>query len=611
MATVTGPEQEQDQPPTEAVLYGAKSSPDPAGSIETQLTDCRGAAEAEGRKVIGEFSDEAFSAYKANRGPGLERAKRLAVERGAELWVQHSDRLARGDGLTADHLAEVYFALRRFGVRLRSVEDDENLSDAIRAVLIGERNFEDSKRDGAATAAGIERAARRGDWLGGILADGYRVLRDVDAAGKVTRRVEFDPDRKPIYDLIWDLARRGFSSIAIVTELDRKGHLTRPRKSKHRARPFDANRVRQTLGNPFYAGLAIHRGEVVGEGNWPSYVEPEDFHRLREERSARSRAGRRRGPGRPPEGYLLARIAVCGQCGSPMDIVPGHVRKDGTRPRRYVCRTHRERPADCASGPFDAALVDPAMVDNLASILGDVEAIREGVAAARDADRARLEAEAHSAREEAEDADRAMQRMAARVAALYAGGEDDKAAGLEEAISHVRARGRAARTRLDAALGAIEAPADQEDASVFDDAAFWERLRAELSSRVEEARSDVKRLNAALCDFLDSVALTHAGGGAIRLLPRLSDGAALRILRDAGRWPHGVSLTVDAEGPSEDLRGAVEEVSGDEVTFRLQVPKGESPEELGRRLLNHDVDVRIGGPPAFDATSDGNPRPPW
>jgi hypothetical protein len=40
------------------------------------------------------------------------------------LWVQHSDRLARGDGLAADHLAEVFFEMRRAGVSLRSVQDD-------------------------------------------------------------------------------------------------------------------------------------------------------------------------------------------------------------------------------------------------------------------------------------------------------------------------------------------------------------------------------------------------------------------------------------------------------------------------------------------------------
>src|SRR5688572_7782944 len=116
---------------TPAVIYAAKSTEDAHGSIPTQLADCRTAALALGRTIVGEHSDESASAFKGNRGAGLASAKadaiHAAAEHGAaELWVQHSDRLARGDGLTADHLAEVFFALRRQGVRLRSVQDDGN-----------------------------------------------------------------------------------------------------------------------------------------------------------------------------------------------------------------------------------------------------------------------------------------------------------------------------------------------------------------------------------------------------------------------------------------------------------------------------------------------------
>jgi Resolvase, N terminal domain len=62
------------------------------------LADCRAAAVAEGRDVVAQCSDESVSAHKGNRGPGLERAMAHAERAGAEPWVQHSDRLARGDG---------------------------------------------------------------------------------------------------------------------------------------------------------------------------------------------------------------------------------------------------------------------------------------------------------------------------------------------------------------------------------------------------------------------------------------------------------------------------------------------------------------------------------
>src|SRR4051794_17860887 len=101
-------------PPIPAVIYAAKSTEDLRGSIETQISDCRAAALAAGRRLIGQPQvDENRSGYKASRGPGLAEAKRLAAAAGAEagiaeLWVQHSDRLARGDGITADHLLQVF-----------------------------------------------------------------------------------------------------------------------------------------------------------------------------------------------------------------------------------------------------------------------------------------------------------------------------------------------------------------------------------------------------------------------------------------------------------------------------------------------------------------------
>ena len=108
-----------------AVVYAAKSTEDVHGSIATQIEDCREAIESEGGRVLyaEPLRDENKSAFTGNRGPGLAEAKRLAAEAAsehgeAELWVQHSDRLARGDGLTAVHFGELFFEMRRQRVRL-------------------------------------------------------------------------------------------------------------------------------------------------------------------------------------------------------------------------------------------------------------------------------------------------------------------------------------------------------------------------------------------------------------------------------------------------------------------------------------------------------------
>src|SRR4051812_29842313 len=205
VANLPPPSDGQAAPAVPCIIYAAKSTEDRRGSIATQLEDARAMAAREGWTVVGEHRDEGFSAYRGNRGPGLEAAKREAANAAAEhgqamLVAQHSDRFARGAGDAAgaaDHLGEVYFAMRRQGVRLRSAQDDANLEDVLRAVLIGERNTEDSRRKAQATCAGMRRAAERGEPHFGIVPDGYRVLRQVDDHGRVTRRMDVDPERAP------------------------------------------------------------------------------------------------------------------------------------------------------------------------------------------------------------------------------------------------------------------------------------------------------------------------------------------------------------------------------------------------------------------------------
>src|SRR4051812_6085407 len=98
--------------PIPCIIYGRKSTEDVRGSIPRQHVDARAAIEREGgRQLYAPPLEDVLSVWKGDEPPGLQRAKRLAEraarEHGAaELWVQHSDRLARGDGIQAAHLVE-------------------------------------------------------------------------------------------------------------------------------------------------------------------------------------------------------------------------------------------------------------------------------------------------------------------------------------------------------------------------------------------------------------------------------------------------------------------------------------------------------------------------
>jgi hypothetical protein len=109
-----------------ALICAAKSTDDKHGSIPTQIEDCGAALGREGAAALRRAADgRGVLRIQGQSRPRPGHAKQLAVEAAgkhgeAELWVQHSDRLARGDGKSADHPAEVFFAIRRQGVRVRS-----------------------------------------------------------------------------------------------------------------------------------------------------------------------------------------------------------------------------------------------------------------------------------------------------------------------------------------------------------------------------------------------------------------------------------------------------------------------------------------------------------
>lgn len=65
------------------------------------------------------------------------------------------------------------------------------------------------------------------------------------------------------------------------------------------------------LANPRYAGHVVHRGEVLGKGEWPAILDEDTFYGVRAVLSdpARHKACR-------PRRYMLSGIASCDICAS-------------------------------------------------------------------------------------------------------------------------------------------------------------------------------------------------------------------------------------------------------------------------------------------------------
>ena len=516
----------------DAIIYAAKSTKDPKGSIPTQLADCRKLAEGEGSPVAAEYQDEAKSAYHGSRGDGLARA-RAHAERIAPcvLIVQHSDRLARGDAVQGAHLVEYALWAIKANVRIKSVQDPRACESILDAALMGMRNNEDSARKSSSIKDGYRRTVERGEWRGGILPGGYEVHHEVDGRGKVKRWIAKHAEDEPHYDLIWRLGEQGASMQRISLELGRAGALTRPvrtrierggREVEYQPRPFTTNRVQQVLNNPFYAGKQTYRGERY-EGDWPTYVDIDTFERLKSERDKRSGGGTKRGRGRPPEGYLLSGLARCAACGGTMQGV-----KDASRVRHYVCRNRREYdPAHehhCAAPILDANAIDEAVVGGIERLLGDAASLLEQLESGQRAERDHLKREASAAAEDAKAAERAAERATAE----FASAEDaDERALLKDAAKLKRDEAASARKRADAALDALADEATPDPASAA--AALWNRL----SGKIAEAGADVKVLNAALRESFDRFTL-HGNNGGFVVVPTLAAEATARVLREEG-----------------------------------------------------------------------------
>jgi DNA invertase Pin-like site-specific DNA recombinase len=517
------------------VVYAARSKSDEDGKDSTgdQIAAILVRMEREGeRRIVGEAHVDHASGFRGNRGPGLaaaiEDATQAASEHGsAEIWVWHSNRLGRGTGRPGEAraLGALLYSLQSVGVAVRSVEDDQFTTTPMLWSFLSEMASTYSETLSANVKRGKRARAMRGEWLGSIRLDGYM---QVDGA------MVKDPARSAIIELLWSMAREGRSVQAIQLEFSRRGFMTAAYRKDHRPRPFDVNRICQALDCQTYAGIVVHNGETLPvEGQWPRYVDPDDFYRLRGERRQRCNHTRRK-VGRPVERYLLSELATCGLCGGALRVETGRRRKtDGTHARSYVCRAHREHHPEarewCSAGPFDANTIDRSVLSDLGDMIRQKNGFAEALRAGRHAERERLTQAAAQARDEALAATRAAERAERRFANALEQDDDHIHQVLLNAASLKHTEVEQANIRMEAALDALHGMSGEPEGDPAELALG--RLWAALSGRLEAA-DDVRTVNAALREDFLCFELHHADGG-FGIVPRLNPDAA--VLFDEGR----------------------------------------------------------------------------
>ena len=513
-----------------AVIYAAKSTPDEKDSTGDQTEIVRQRiSEIGGRKIVGAFAEENVSGYKGDRGAQLTQAIQDAVAAAddhgeSELWVFHSSRLARGSGRKneARALAAIFWDMRRRGVTLRSVMDDEFITNPSLTGIASEQAHKYSNDLSDHVKRGLRQTFDAGQRLGGPVPDGY-VLKVVrDARDKiVSREYPVDPERQAVIRRLFELADGGTVPENIATRLNAEGHRTK------RGKPWRRTRVIDALSNPFYAGMVARNRTKqdedvdVREGTHEALIDPAVFARIQAQRGTHDlAAGSSRKPGRPYSRHALAGLVECGRCGSRMySTVSPYKRKDGSQKRSYVCASVKDGTGMCDAPPVNAEKVDAAVVEHLGGFFVDFDGWLSRIAAAGTSEGEQAERNIEIERAAVDQAVTAVDKIKRRVAKALAE-EDDQMARAAAAALEVKERdadqARRRLTQQERILAAAET-AVPVDAALD----YFNALRDAVRGRIDRSAS-MRELNAELRAMFKAFRLDTTVEG-IRCLPVLDD----------------------------------------------------------------------------------------
>lgn len=490
------------------VIYAAlsKASDDPdQTSIDSQIEAVRDRLTvlyADGFDVVGVHSDDGYSGSKRNRGPGLERAIRdvedAAAERGkAELWANSSARFGRGTSRPGEARAigALFYDLRAKGVELRTVTDDEFVRNEM---LIGIGSTIAAKYSSDLSES-IQRAKLRelqsGNHVGGPTPDGY--MKELSLVGNATvKSIVFDPDRAPIVKTIFGFSAEGIPDTQIARKMNALGHRTR------QGRPYTRSSIWATITNPFYAGRVAMKpkgGErLVVDGKHPALIDPADFDRINNRHKARDYATpAQKVQGRPNENHILARLAVCGECGGRMFAkTSSYKRKDGTKAHSYSCQNTHLGTGLCHASPINAELVDQAVVANLPKLFPDFEKWQARIVEAHDTERRKLEGEVDRAETDFDKQRSKAKKVEAQWSEYVAEGDTENAKAVVGIVRREQESADRAERRLQAARDALASvPTDAPTDAMLD---FASAMQNALKGRLDQTDGTVKQINQTL-----------------------------------------------------------------------------------------------------------------
>lgn len=269
--------------------------------VERQRQDCEELAKRRGWQVAEVFEDDDRSAFSGKPRPAyLRLLEAITQGRIGAVIAWHSDRLHR----SPRELETFIDLVERTGTMVETVKagtvDLSTPSGRAVARTLGAWARFESEHKSDRIRRKLAQNAATGKPHGGVRAYGYepgrRVVREAEAT-VIREAVERVLAGEPIRAVFRSLNERGLFNAG--------------------GKPWTHNTLRGVLLGPRIAGLRVHRGQVVGEGDWPAIIPVETFRAL--ERLL-SDPGRVTTPGRGGRLHLLSGLVTCKTCGQPIRV---------------------------------------------------------------------------------------------------------------------------------------------------------------------------------------------------------------------------------------------------------------------------------------------------
>ncbi len=272
--------------------------------VQRQREDCEALVEQRGWSLTARYVDNDLSAYSGKARPGYAQlldAVRGGLVDGIVAW--HPDRLHRSPRELEDFLSVV----EQYGVQVETVRagkwDLSTPSGRMTARILGSVARGESEHKSDRVRRALEQRAEMGASHGRVA---YGWTRTVLPDGSKVETVN-----EPQAALVRDLAERivrGESLRSIVGDLNARGIPSPTGKA------WGKTMLRHLVTRERNVALRVHRGEVVGAGEWPPILDRTLWEQVR---AVLQDPGRKTSTSTAAV-HLLSGIARCGICGGPI-----------------------------------------------------------------------------------------------------------------------------------------------------------------------------------------------------------------------------------------------------------------------------------------------------